>query len=177
MELVDTTDSKSVAFAGLGVRVPPSVPTENTPLHKKENDQYPLGSANHLLSLTLGKYIYLIDHKILGPPDLIESLSSIVEVFANLTGLSLLPTHLNNRFHLTFSVLADNKMKKADAIEVSFPIVQCRTCLSWPLRHSSHLAQASVTIANQYVCKIYTLSAFKLINKRIAYRFTWPRKI
>ena len=26
VELVDTTDSKSVAFAGLGVRVPPSVP-------------------------------------------------------------------------------------------------------------------------------------------------------
>jgi hypothetical protein len=30
VELVDTTDSKSVAFAGLGVRVPPSVPNQNS---------------------------------------------------------------------------------------------------------------------------------------------------
>ena len=30
VELVDTTDSKSVAFAGLGVRVPPSVPNSKT---------------------------------------------------------------------------------------------------------------------------------------------------
>ena len=31
VELVDTTDSKSVAFAGLGVRVPPSVPHSKQP--------------------------------------------------------------------------------------------------------------------------------------------------
>ena len=31
VELVDTTDSKSVAFAGLGVRVPPSVPRPKKP--------------------------------------------------------------------------------------------------------------------------------------------------
>ena len=31
VELVDTTDSKSVAFAGLGVRVPPSVPNSKQP--------------------------------------------------------------------------------------------------------------------------------------------------